>query len=71
MRTGQEPGYLEAGVVIDRALAVSRPSVQRVLLPDGGIAFDAIDHLGLQHEEAAVDPAAIAPGLFLRSPNAY
>lgn len=36
-------------------------------LPDGGVAVDVVDDLGREHKEAAVDPGAIAVGLFLEA----
>ncbi len=36
-------------------------------LPDGGIASDVVEGLGLQNEESTIDPAGAAIGLFLET----
>lgn len=48
-------------------LPISGQALERLLLPEGDIAFDAIDHCGFEHKEAPDDPADIALELFLKS----
>src|SRR5450631_1490628 len=38
-------------------LAFFGESLERLFLPEGAVAVDVIEHLWLQYEEAAVDPA--------------
>ena len=38
---------------------------QAVLLPDGVITLDQIQHLRFEHEETAIDPGAVSPGFFI------
>ena len=42
---------------------------ERFLLPGGGIPLNQINHLGLQHEEPAVNPTSIPLGLLLKAPH--
>ena len=55
----------EAVMEIDAELAVRGEPFHRLAFPDGRIALDIVADLGRQHEEAAVDPAAVAERLFL------
>src|SRR4051812_512875 len=47
-------------------VALTRERLHRLSLPDGLVAGDVVEHLRLEHEEAAVDPGAVALRLFLK-----
>jgi hypothetical protein len=53
----------ESAVVVDGELAVVHEAAQRLLLPDGGVALDVVEHARLADEEAAVDQVAVGGGL--------
>src|SRR6185312_2586727 len=55
----------ESGMRISGNLAITGQCLQRIALPDGGVALDVVEHAVLQDEKAAVDPGAIAGRLFL------
>src|SRR5437016_2687198 len=57
----------EAAVEMRRKRTLSCQTLQRLALPHGGIAFYVIENRRRQDEETAVDPAAIALGLFLKA----
>src|SRR6185312_15575035 len=57
----------ESGMRISGNLAITGQCLQRIALPDGGIALDVVEHAVLQDEKAAVYPRAIARGLFLEA----
>src|SRR3954467_8811177 len=59
----------EAGVTVGSELPVLRQALERLLLPDGGVVAEIVEDRGLQHEEAAIDPAAVAPRLLLEMPD--
>src|SRR5450759_2742105 len=56
-------------VLVSRELIGSRQMLEGLPLPDGLVAGDQIDHLWRQHEEASIDPAAIAQGLLFEPTN--
>lgn len=57
----------EAVVAIGGELAFVGQALHGFALPDGGVAIDVVDDLGGEDEEAAVDPGAVAVGLFLEA----
>ena len=59
-------GLPETAVEIGGKLALAGQAFHGLAFPEGGVAVDAVDDLGRQHEEAAVDPAAIACGFSLK-----
>ena len=60
-------GLPEAVVTEGGELAFQGQTFHGLSLPDGGVAFDVVDDLGGEDEEAAVDPGAVAVGLFLEA----
>src|SRR5690606_18617854 len=46
-------------VIVSGHLTIARQSPQRLLLPNGRIALDVVEHSGLENEETAVDPCAV------------
>src|SRR5688500_10989330 len=56
----------EARVSIGGELAAMRELLHRSALPYRLIAFDRVDHRGIEHEEAAVDPRALGLIVALR-----
>src|SRR5947209_4919558 len=50
----------ETGVAKRHQLAIVSESLEGFFLPDGVIAGDVIHHRGFEHEEAPVDPGALA-----------
>src|SRR5687767_2538331 len=57
----------EAAMLVGAQLALAREALQRRRFPAGGVTLDVVDDRGLEHEEAAVDPAAVAHRLFLEA----
>jgi hypothetical protein len=51
-------------VLVGGQLLLLHQRVHGFVLPDGVVAFDQVEHPGRQHEEAAIDEAAVAQGLF-------
>ena len=56
----------EPFVTIGGQLTLACEALERLLLPHGVIAGNVVEHGGGEDEEAAVDPAAVANGLFLK-----
>src|SRR4051812_48076581 len=50
----------EAAMAVRRKLVLLRQALERLVLPGRVVAFDVVADLWRQHEEAAVDPAALA-----------
>jgi hypothetical protein len=51
----------EAFVPVGRELPFSRKAFHRFALPDSRVAFDVVEDVGLDDEEAAVDPPPPSP----------
>src|SRR6185503_6216539 len=60
----------EAVVAVGRELPLGGEALHRLALPHRVIAVDVAADLGGQHEEAAVDPAAVAVRLLLEAAHA-
>src|SRR3954470_15809137 len=60
-------GLPEAGMQVRRKLALARELLHRLALPDRFVALDVVHDLWREHEEAAVDPGAIAARLLLEA----
>jgi len=58
-------GLPETVVPVGGKLTVSCQGRKGLLLPEGVITFDALDHGGLQHKETTIDPTAVALWFFL------
>ena len=59
----------EALVVVSGEVAALSESLQRLLLPGALVAVHQINHRWVEHEKDAVDPAAVALGLFFKREN--
>ncbi len=51
-------------------LAFAGQCLHRLFFPGGAVVGDVVDHLGREHEVAAVDPVAVALRLFLEADDA-
>src|SRR5204863_7464236 len=60
----------EAVVEEHAELAGLRETSHRFFFPHGRVAFDVIADFGRKHEEAAIDPVAVAARLFLEAGDA-
>src|SRR3954466_13294121 len=60
----------EPVVQIGRELALGGEALERIVLPDGGVTRDVGEDARLEHEEAAVDAAAVARGFLEKARDA-
>src|SRR5687768_14145069 len=57
----------EAAVLVSVKLAFAREVLHGLLLKCRHVVLDVVDHTGLQDEEAAVDPCAVANRFFAKA----
>src|SRR5271166_5510124 len=60
----------EALMVVHRQLAIVREPLERLPLPHRVVAVDVVADLRVEHEKAAVDPAAVADRLLPKAEHA-
>src|SRR6186713_598791 len=63
-------GLPEARVAKRRELALGRQALHRLALPDRVVALDVVPHAGLEDEEPAIDPGAVALRLLAEAADA-